>query len=231
MEKMKRVLRQNAIMSRVIAALLFLSFAGSRVMGEGSDRDAADVVRSYLSAWERGGYAAMYPLLDSATRRKMTSDQFKAAFLISTREQGKNQEERSDGKTQPQTLVAGRPSKIIGFQVHLTTSVKGFADCTAEFSAGSENGIDALFVSPELWKQAEDKSGKDGVRPLLLALATQAVLKPTAFSTSKGQYKHILSPNKSPLITLHFRRLTLVKEDNHWHIANAVSVQKSGKAE
>lgn len=182
------------------------------------------VVGGYLAAWQKGDYTSMPQYWDAASRRQVRADQVVNAFEVAS-PGTEEQKARMRNAWGVDYLITGRPSKIVDFRVRLLSDGRAVADAIAEFSPGSENGTDVLFLSPGFMEEFQKQGPNDnGTKALVMAMALKAMLEGSEVNTAKGQSKTIYGVGGPPYIALHFRRYTLVREDGDWRIANAVTI-------
>jgi len=186
---------------------------------------AAQCVRDYLTAWTAGDYAAMHALWDSASRARISPQTLSGAFTIASSGSGR-QHGDADQSEESITLKAGRISRVLQWSVRTTGPARAVADVRVEYTAGSESGVDALFLAPETWKVAQSGNA-DESGGWMMALACESMLTPRIVDTAAGQSKDFESKQSPAGIRLHLRRFSLVKERDGWRIANAVSCSPS----
>ncbi len=203
----------------LIAFALSSLAIGSMAKAEpaGIEPSPADVVSRYMQAWTQGDLVTMHSLWDSRTQRAITLDDLRKAFTLRT---SPGDAASSAVRDASAVLIAGRPSSVVRWETKQTGTLRAEADVVAEYTAGSETGLDSLFLHMDKWEFAPSESGDDS-RGWMLALAAETLLKPKTVDTARGQSHVFTATLGSRTISLRLRRLTLVREADGWRIANA----------
>src|ERR1700693_4703523 len=72
--------------ARPVIALALLAFVIGVIVGANSGSSASDALAArFVAAWSRSDYAAMYEVVDPATKRSLTPDGFAAAYAEAMR--------------------------------------------------------------------------------------------------------------------------------------------------
>jgi hypothetical protein len=177
--------------ARPVIALAAVAFAIGAIVGAESGPSAANALAArFVAAWAKHDYRAMYPEIDSATRRTLSIDEFAAAYGAAMRT-----------ATATGLQVTGKPRAVAGglmaVPVRVHTSLFGTLALSVELNiSGDAEGSSAVAWSRSLTfpgvHSGETLSRRTTLPPRATLLARDGSVLAEGPATSAG-------PRSSPL--------------------------------